>query len=296
NIESHFDIFLTRNWADGHGLRFSAEKTVAMVFTRRRGLFYPNITLYGSPIRIVDEFKFLGLIFDSRLTWIPHFKQLRKKCLKALDILKVVSHTSWGADRRTLHRLYTSLVLSKLNYGSQIYSSATPSRLKMLDPIHNLGIRLVTGAFRSSPVVSLYAESGEHPLELHREELCLSYLFRLNILPDSDISMTIKQAIANPLLLPNCKYQSYIVRMTNLLPNLDEHPSMVMPYSYQVIPPWMLPRAVICRKINQLGSKSETPANITRNMFLSHMSDHVGAVPIYTDGSKSENGVAFAAV
>ena len=58
----------------------------------------PQLYLYGSLIAVVDEAKFLCVIFDRKLSFIPHIKYLKAKCLKALNLLKVLSHTSWGAD------------------------------------------------------------------------------------------------------------------------------------------------------------------------------------------------------
>ena len=48
---------------------------------------------------IVEEAKFLGLLFDKKLTFIPHIKALKAKCLKTLDVFKVLSNTNWGGDR-----------------------------------------------------------------------------------------------------------------------------------------------------------------------------------------------------
>ena len=71
---------------------------------------------------VVKEYKYLGLIFDSKLSFIPHIKTLKTKCLKTLNILKVVvSNTHWEADRTMLLHLYRALVRSKLDYGSIIY-------------------------------------------------------------------------------------------------------------------------------------------------------------------------------
>ncbi len=39
----------------------------------------------------MEETKFLGLYFDHKLTFLSHIKCV-KKCLKALDILRVVTH------------------------------------------------------------------------------------------------------------------------------------------------------------------------------------------------------------
>ena len=78
-------------------------------------------------IPVVEEAKFLGLLFDKKLRFIPHIKALKAKCLKALDILKVLSNTNWGGDRSVLLNLYRSLVRSKLDYGSIVYGSARKS-------------------------------------------------------------------------------------------------------------------------------------------------------------------------
>ena len=124
----------------------------------------PVLHLYGSPSPVVEESKFLGILFDRKLSFIPHIRYLKAKRLKALNLLKVLSHTSWGADRTTLLKLYRSLVRSKLDYGCIIYGSARKSYIQMLDPIHNQGLRLALGALRTSPVASLYVKADEPSL------------------------------------------------------------------------------------------------------------------------------------
>ena len=66
--------------------------------------------------------------------------------LKALNLLKVLSNTSWGADRSTLLHLYRSLIRSKLDYGSIVYGSARKSYLQMLDTVHHQGLRFGFGS------------------------------------------------------------------------------------------------------------------------------------------------------
>lgn len=99
--------------------------------------------------------------------------------MKTMNILKVLSRTSWGSDRKCLMSLYKSLIRTRLDYGAIAYQSATPTALKMLDPVHHLGIRLATGAFRTSPVESLYAESDEWSLHIQRLYLSFSYFLKI---------------------------------------------------------------------------------------------------------------------
>jgi len=124
----------------------------------------PTLTLNGKQIPVVEETKFLGLVFDRKLTFVPHLRYLRTKCLKALNLLRVVAHTSWGGDQQTLLHLYRSLIRSKLDYGCIVYCSTRNSYLKMLEPIQNHALRLCLGAFRTYPASSLCAEANEPPL------------------------------------------------------------------------------------------------------------------------------------
>ena len=96
------------------------------------------------------------------------------KCNKTLQLLHVVAHKEWGADRNML-LLNRSLIRSKLDYGSIIYRSARKRYLKTLDPIYHGGLRLVLGAFRTSPAESLYAEANEAPTNIRSCKLALQY-------------------------------------------------------------------------------------------------------------------------
>ena len=70
--------------------------------------FDPELTLDGVRIEVIPEFKFLGLLFDSNLSFILHINYLSNECDKALNLLLVVSSMDWVADRKVL-RLYRSL-------------------------------------------------------------------------------------------------------------------------------------------------------------------------------------------
>ena len=97
--------------------KFSKIKTQCVHFCQIRQLHLdPHLTIYGSPIPVISEVKFPGLLFDNKLSFIPHIKVLKAKCLKALDILKVLSSSNWGGDRTVLLNLYRFLIRYKLDY------------------------------------------------------------------------------------------------------------------------------------------------------------------------------------
>ena len=189
-IERHLQQCINRieNWASHNGFKFSKSKTQCVHFCQLRKVHNdPELYLYGSLIPVVEDFKFLGVLFDRKLSFIPHIKYLKAKCLKALNLLKVLSHTDWGADRTVLLQLYRSLIRSKLDYGSIVYGSARPSYISSLDTVHHQGLRLAPGAFRTSPVQSLYVEAEEPSLYLRREKLALQYAIRIAANPSKPV-------------------------------------------------------------------------------------------------------------
>ena len=129
-------------WCTENGFKFSLAKTVCVHFYKKKStLPEPNLILNGKKITVVKETKFLGVLFDQKLSFIPHLKALKTKCLKALDIMRVVANQEWGADKFVLLKLYRSLIRSKLDYGCIVYGSARPSYIKMINTVHHQGLR-----------------------------------------------------------------------------------------------------------------------------------------------------------
>ena len=169
-IEKHLQRCLNKlqGWAETNGFKFSSINTVCLHFCRLRKLRPdPQLFLNGSPIPVVEEVKFLGIIFDKKLSFLPHLRYLKDKCTKALNLLRVVAHTL-GADQQTLLHLYRSLIRSKLDYGYVVYGSARGSYLQLLDPIQNHALRLCLGAYRTFPSFSLCVLANEPPLYIRR--------------------------------------------------------------------------------------------------------------------------------
>ena len=52
--------------------------------------------------------------------------------------------------------------------------------MKLLDTVHNQGIKMYTGAIRTSHVESLYVDSNEESLYIHRERRSLNYALKLS--------------------------------------------------------------------------------------------------------------------
>ena len=122
-------------WCDENG--FNQQKLCVHFSQLRKHHLDPKLYLNGTQIPIIGDAKILGLRFDSKLSFIPHITSLKSRCTNSLDLLKVLSNTTWGADRKVSLRLYRALIRSKLDYGCIVYGSARQSYIKQLDTVHN---------------------------------------------------------------------------------------------------------------------------------------------------------------
>ena len=278
-------------WTAKRGFKFSTSKTVAVRFTRsRREEVVPNLLLNDDILPYADEVKFLGLTFDKKLTWSSHIDNLKQKVKKSLDILKVVSGFDWGADKKSLLQLYNALCCSKLDYGCQIYSSACKSKLRELDIVHNMGLRICSGAFRTSPVESIYVDTHQLPLDLRREELGLRYVVRVQSSPENPSNKLIGQTLSINYKVNSKPFQ---VRLKEQLGNQDLLNQKIQPVTFSNHPPWLAPPVVCC---STSISKKNSPPEQVRARFLEHDRQHAKDFKIYTDGSKSDEGVGCAIV
>ena len=79
----------------------------------------------------------------------------------------------------TLRRLYTALILPKLDFGSSLFATAAKYHLTKLDRIQYSAIRIILGILRPTPVNKIEAEANLMPLSLRRSKALVSYGCRI---------------------------------------------------------------------------------------------------------------------
>lgn len=71
--------------------------------------------------------KFLGVVFDSRLTWRDHVSSIVDKCVRVMNLIRCLEGTEWGADIAYLKQIYIYLITARIEYGCLVYGSAAKS-------------------------------------------------------------------------------------------------------------------------------------------------------------------------
>ena len=105
------------NWATSNAFKFSKSKTQCVHFCQLcKQHDDPVLHLYGSPIQVVEESKFLGILFDRKLSFIAHIKYLKANMFKSIESFK-------GA--------FPYFLGCRPNYTSQAVSVSSPVKIRL---------------------------------------------------------------------------------------------------------------------------------------------------------------------
>jgi len=75
-------------WCDKNGFKISINKTTAVLFSYARSTPKINLKIGKKPIKLEKTAKFLGVIFDNKLTWNAHIKYIVEKCKRRINVTR----------------------------------------------------------------------------------------------------------------------------------------------------------------------------------------------------------------
>ncbi|CAI6345322.1 unnamed protein product [Macrosiphum euphorbiae] len=279
------------DWSSITGFKFSPAKTHCIIFNnKKKNETIHHVYLNNTKIEYTESIRILGMIFDSKFTWVPHLKNLKNECKKRMKVIKTLAHNTWGSEKNSLLTIYKSLILSKIDYGSLIYYSANSNILRTIDPIHNEGIRLSIGAFRTSPVSSILCMAGEPPLQIRRNKDILKYAAKKKNL---EHHMASQIFTSSPSLRTSRNHEKITDTYTKLCSNSNCLVNTDTFSPFTTSPFWQWTPKINTQLLH--FKKNNTLHTIISRTFNNILySEYQDFNYIYTDASKTSDGVGFA--
>ena len=103
-------------WATENKITFNERKSKVMLMTRRKRKEWKEIAIYlnNRPILQVERLKYLGIIFDRKLTFREHINYVTNKCMKLIFTLAKSAKLNWGLNHKALKTIYLGSILPLL--------------------------------------------------------------------------------------------------------------------------------------------------------------------------------------
>ena len=173
----HIDLNSVYDWAHVNNMFFNAQKFNYVSFngsmTPCGSNVYtnPNMEIISPSMNVLD----LGIYMSSDCTFNYHISSLSKKCA---NLSGWIRRTFYTRDCITMLTLFKSIVLSRLDYGSQLWSPFLIKHITQLEKIQRSFTKHITG-MNDMPYHERLKSLGLYSLQRRRERYCIIYIWKI---------------------------------------------------------------------------------------------------------------------
>jgi ribonuclease HI len=182
NMKSALKV--VENWCIKTSLNVNAKKSQLVLFSRKRKIQgIKTLELFGDTIPRCFEVKYLGVVFDSKLTWSVHVDTRISKACMIFGHCRRLFGLKWGLKPKYVHWLYTMVILPYLTYGCSVWWQRSGVRVVQtkLNHLQRMALLGITGAMRTTPTAAIETAIGMLPLHIYIQKIARLAFYKLNI-------------------------------------------------------------------------------------------------------------------
>lgn len=164
-------------------LKINLKKTKVMVFGKRKTSDL-EFNINNSPLEIVQEYKYLGVLFSSSGNFKRAREELRAQASKAMYTLYLrINNLDLPIDLQL--KLFDQTIVPILLYNCEVWGF---ENLDIIERVQTDFLRKITNSKKSTPLYMLYGEFGRYPLEIIVKTRMIKYWVKLITGKQSKIS------------------------------------------------------------------------------------------------------------
>ena len=213
-------------FATNNKLIFNVTKTKCVLFTRKLKYDQPVITFDGQHLPLVNQFKHLGVIIDSKLTWRPHSTYIRGKVLKVTNYLLRFAKNKFGLNSDALRVIYKGAILPIIGYAVSVWADSLDRKF-VIEPLQSIQRRYALRMIKAYRTVSTNAANviaNLVPINLYLKGRAAEYFAMRNIehrfykqyFEDNNIDI---ECILRPVPIKNLKHFGKRAKIQTILGN-----------------------------------------------------------------------------
>lgn len=131
------------------------------------------------PVSKTSTMRWLGVYFDTRLSFKSHAEIMASKGRRAVAGLNMLGNTMKGVDVKVIRRAVHACILPILTYAATAWwggrtrinnagktiRNGVDGQLKRLDNVQNIALRTILPIWRKIPIKIMQREAGTPPIE-----------------------------------------------------------------------------------------------------------------------------------
>lgn len=204
------------HWIERNKLRINTEKSTYIIL-HNKVTRLPTVKINKVNIKHNKSLKYLGVVFDSNLTFVNHITQLEDKVMKLQYKLGNYCRVTWGLSgsvKKTIYNMATEKIIS---YGCEIWYLHTARQRQKLAKIQRAALRAITGTYRTVATSAMQVLAGIIPIHLKLREIQRIYrvqagrehiVINENIVTGDDIEKDIEESPWRMERRPWTQYES----------------------------------------------------------------------------------------
>ena len=175
------DLKSLERWASENTLSFNPEKSKVMIFSRKINYKEPKLVLNGKELQYVNEYKYLGITIDRKLSWKSHIRTQVKKATRILLTARRMIGTRWGLSPKQMMWIYKGIVLPTITYGALVWIQGLQKKniQQELTRLQRKACLMITRGMQSTPTAGMEAILGLPPVHLWVQGIAIKSYSRL---------------------------------------------------------------------------------------------------------------------
>lgn len=156
NNQIKHDLEIINNWFTANLLNLNLSKTQFIIFDSKGAQNVSDtqdIDFCGTFIKRVTTIKYLGLTFDSNLSWTEHINNIKSKIIPVIFVTYRIRNY---VNKNQLWQIYHAYFMSHIRYMNPLWSNAARFKINELQRIQNRMIKTIRFLPRLTPTIELY--------------------------------------------------------------------------------------------------------------------------------------------
>ena len=166
-------------WMSSNRLTLNLKKTMAMCFGTHHTLSQVSnleISHGNMMIQIVDEYKYLGIMVDPKLSFTKHAEYMKSK---SVGRLRMLSKLRPILSENSALTLYKTLIAPIFDYGDIVYDALCKRDSDCLQKLQNRALRIILKSGKRAPTREMHQTCKLNYLSDRRKIHAMQYMCKV---------------------------------------------------------------------------------------------------------------------